>query len=298
MRDVSTTSPPSGPVPIRARRITFSYPSNGADRHYVSGDLVMSHAVSMLSSVFPEGEDFFVRSVRHYKDRISDPSLREEFSGFVGQEVTHGREHRKINERLQEMGYPTRKCDRFTKRSLATIYRHVPHRISLAMTAAFEHYTATLAHHLLTTAAARELLTSDEIRKLLLWHAYEEVEHKAVAFDVYRHTGGSETTRIWTMRVINVVFPVFVAVSTVASMSLDRSTYRPVILAKSLWELRSNPWLTNDVLAELRTYTKRGFHPDDNPTAELLEMWREELFGDRGILAGNLTAQAHRRPGR
>ncbi|MBJ7291072.1 metal-dependent hydrolase [Williamsia sp.] len=295
MSDVSKIAPGTDPVRIRARRISFSYPRADADRHYVGGDLIMSHAVSMLSSVFPEGEDFFVRSVRHYRNDISDPVLQEHVAGFIGQEVTHGREHRNINERLQEMGYPTRKCDRFTKRSLATIYRHVPHRISLAMTAGFEHYTATLAHHLLTDAAARALLTSEEVRKLLLWHAYEEVEHKAVAFDVYRHTGGSERTRIWTMRLINAIFPAFVVASTVVSMLVDRASYRPTALVRSLWALRSNPWLSRPVVAELRTYTRRGFHPDDNPTAELLQQWSTELFGDAGLLADNVGAGAGRR---
>lgn len=54
---------------VRTRRIRFSYPEGSLDRHYVQGDLVMSHVVSVLSAIFPPGEDFFVRSVRHYADR-------------------------------------------------------------------------------------------------------------------------------------------------------------------------------------------------------------------------------------
>lgn len=266
------------------------------NHHYVNDDLVMSHVVSMLSAVFPEGEDFFVRSVKHYRNDITDPELKAAVAGFIGQEVTHGREHREINERLQEMGYPTRLSDRFTKRSLATVYRHVPHRLSLSMTAAFEHYTATLAALLLTEPRARDLITSEEVRGLLLWHAYEEVEHKAVAFDVYRHIGGGEGLRIWTMRAVHIIFLGYVLISTVLSMLTDRATYNPVRLVRSLVALRRNPWLGRGVLRELGTYNRRGFHPNDNSTTYLLDTWRTGLFGDSGVLSHNLVHGKNRRP--
>lgn len=60
----------------------------------------------------PDGEDFFVRSVRNYADRVSDPGQREQVKGFTAQEVTYSREHTALNERLQQMGYPTRFFDR------------------------------------------------------------------------------------------------------------------------------------------------------------------------------------------
>ena len=40
---------------------------------------------------------------------------------------------------------------------------------------------------------------ADAVRNLFVWHALEESEHKAVAFDVYRAVGGSERLRAWTM---------------------------------------------------------------------------------------------------
>ncbi|WP_045821183.1 metal-dependent hydrolase [Williamsia herbipolensis] len=280
---------------IRARRIRFSYPEGSLERHYVAGDLVMSHIVSMLSAVFPEGEDFFVRSVKHYRDQVTDPVLSKQIAGFIGQEVTHGREHREINERLGAMGYPTMACDKHTKRALARMFRRLPHRLSLAITAALEHYTATLASLLLTEPRARALISSEQVRALLMWHAYEEVEHKAVAFDVYRYVGGTERMRIATMRVVHVVFVLNTIVWTMVSMARDRATYNPRRLFASLAALRANPWLGREVLDELRTYTRRGFHPDDNPTEYLLEEWRAELFGDSGVLADNLAAgRGHR----
>ena len=53
--------------------------------------------------MFPDGEDFFVRSVRHFRDQIADPELKRQVAGFIGQEAMHGREHRAFNDRLDEL---------------------------------------------------------------------------------------------------------------------------------------------------------------------------------------------------
>jgi predicted metal-dependent hydrolase len=283
------------PVPkraVRTRRITFDYPTGAMQRHYVpgqtGGDLVMSHVVAVLSAMFPEGEDFFVRSVRRFADRVTDPELKEQVAGFIGQEVTHGREHRALNERLHEMGYPTRRVDRMVKRSLAFQFQRFPALIPLATTAALEHYTATLAETLLTDERAQALLGNTEVRSLLLWHALEESEHKAVAFDVYRAAGGSERMRIWVMRAISVSFLVGVFGHTVASLLADRAAYHPVRLGRSLAALRTSPFLSRKVVRRLRDYNRVGFHPDDHDNTELLERWRAELFGSSGTLTDHL----------
>src|SRR5438105_3207340 len=105
-----TTEP--RPRAITARRVAFQCSETDLPRHYVGGDPAMSAVVSVLSSLFPEGEDFFVRSVRSYRDDVTDPDLKKQVAGFIGQEAMHGREHRRFNERLAALGYPTRSIDR------------------------------------------------------------------------------------------------------------------------------------------------------------------------------------------
>jgi predicted metal-dependent hydrolase len=273
---------------VRTRRIRFDYPRGSLRRHYVDGDLVMSHVVAMLSATFPEGEDFFVRSVRHFADRITDPLLKQQVSGFVGQEVTHGREHRALNERLQQMGYPTRRVDRIVRTSLARAERILSPLECLAMTAALEHYTAALAETLLTDERARAMLGETEVRSMLLWHALEESEHKAVAFDVYRAVGGSERLRIRVMRMVTVGFLARVSLFTALSLARDRAAYNPVRLVRSLLALRRSPFLNRTVVERIRAYDRVGFHPDDHDNSALLERWTAELFGAQGQLAGHL----------
>ncbi len=281
----------SAPVPhrdVHTRRIRFSYPTGTMRQHYVDGDLVMSHVVAVLSGMFPEGEDFFVRSVRDLRHKVSDPELLDQVAGFIGQEVTHGREHRELNERLAEMGYRSVKVDRHVRRLLGLAERFGSRRRRLAVTAALEHYTATLAECLLSKPEAQRLLGETEVRSLLLWHALEESEHKAVAFDVYRASDGPEWLRIWIMRTVSLMFLLEVVGHTALSMLRDRATYNPVTLVRSLLALRHSPFLGRDVLHRLRSYNKEGFHPDDWDATELIERWRAELFGERGTLVDHL----------
>lgn len=277
---------PARVLPVR--RIRFRYPQGSLRQHYVEDDLIMSHVVAVLSATFPPGEDFFVRSVRHFSDRITDPTLKEQVKGFIGQEVTHGREHRELNRRLEEMGYPTHRVSRFVKAVLGDATRRAPAKLCLSYTAALEHYTATVAECLLTKPEAQQLLGDTEVRNILLWHALEETEHKAVAFDVYRAVGGSEWMRRLGFVIQSVGLIGLVVIATVLSLLRDRATYHPVRLVRSIRRLRRSPFLQADVARNLADYLRRGFHPSDHDNEELLRTWTEELFGPQGSLADHL----------
>ncbi len=275
---------------IPTRRISFEESLQELPRHFAQdGDLIMSHVVATLSSVFPDGEDFFVRSVRHFRDQITDPALKRQVAGFIGQEAIHGREHRALNDRLDELGYPTKKMERLTKWGLEKREKLMSPQNNLAATAALEHYTATLAEVVLRDPEARKLFGSPEVTNLLLWHALEESEHKAVAFDVYKAIGGTERTRVVTMNLITIGFIGGMTLQSILSLLRDRDTYRGSNLKDSLRRLRTSPFLTREVWRTLRDYNRPDFHPDDFDNSELTEYWREELFGEDGSLNALLT---------
>ena len=255
-------------------------------QHYVQGDLVMSHLIAVQSAMFPEGEDFFVRSVRHFADRITDPELKAQVAGFIGQEVTHGREHRELNARLAEMGYPTERVDRFTKIGLRRYEKRLKPETCLAITAALEHFTATFAAGLLADPKCQEVLGTTEVRDMLMWHAMEEWEHKAVAFDVFAAVCGDEKLRIRAFRWISFSFFMSTFIQTTISMAGDRDFWNTPVLVRSL--LKPSPFLTKDLGRTLRAYAKPGFHPRDSGSADLLAQWQEELFGADGKLAAHV----------
>ena len=285
------TSNPDRSVPTR--RLSFEESLRDLPKHYAAeGDLILSHLLATLSSVFPDGEDFFVRSVRHYRSQVTDPQLKRQVAGFIGQESVHGREHRAFNDRLHQLGYPTKRNERITKRALAFRERVATPNANLAATAALEHFTATLAEMILTDEQARNAGGHRAVHDLFVWHALEESEHKAVAFDVYRAMGGSERTRVVTMKLIRIGFVVTMTLSLVSSLLGDRATYRRGNLRASLKRFKNTPLIRKDLWVQLCDYDRPDFHPDDRDTTELVEQWRERLFGEDGSMANMLATSS------
>jgi predicted metal-dependent hydrolase len=278
-------------VPVR--RVAMASMFADVPRHFAhDGDLVTSHVVAALSSVFPDGEDFFVRSVKHYRDQIDDPELARQVAGFIGQEITHGREHRAFNSHLDDLGYHTKFVERLVRRGIAFRERHMPPIANLASTAALEHFTATMAELVMRSEETRESFGHDAVRNLFLWHALEESEHKAVAFDVYRAVGGGERMRIITMKLARYLFVVGMVVQVTISLLMDRATYRPGALRKSVAYARRQPLFRREIWDQLKAYERKGFHPDDRPTGDLVELWRERLFGDDGTMIDSMRGAA------
>lgn len=257
-------------------------PTGAKRQHFVDGDLVMSHFVSTLSATFPEGEDFFIRSVREFRDQLSDAGLRDAVKGFIAQEATHRHQHRLLNDRLQAMGYPTDGIDRHTSKLVERLEKRFSPQMRLSVTAALEHYTATFAEIILTSDEAQELIGKTEVRPILLWHAFEECEHKAVAFDVYTAVGGSERTRVWGMRLATLLLFAELAAQTTRSLMGDRAAYNPRRVFTSLRAFGRSPLFSASAIERFRSYTRVGFHPDDWDSTEILERWSKELFDTNG----------------
>ena len=149
---------------------------------WFGGDPVKTAMVNSFSIFLPEGERFFIRSLKHYAARLDDPELAAEINGYAVQEAFHTREHEDYNRGLADLGHDVEAMEQPVATLLANV--QVP-LIRLAVTCAIEHLTAnfstvTLRHHHLFDGA------HSAYRRLWMWHALEELEHKAVALDVYR----------------------------------------------------------------------------------------------------------------
>jgi len=289
--ELAQSSDPTRDVPTR--RISFEESIARLPKHFAGdGNLFASHLIAMLSSVFPDGEDFFVRSVRHYRKRIGDPDLRRQVNGFIGQEAMHGREHRVLNDRLAELGYGTKRVERFTKWGLELRTRKAPPISNLASTAALEHFTATLAELVMRSPEIRHLIGHEAMLEVFEWHALEESEHKAVAFDVYKAVGGSERLRVWTMRFTRIGFVIGMGIQVLVSVLRDPASRERGRLRRDWKQIRKSPILSRKLWRQLKDYDRPDFHPDDSDTTQLVVEWREKLFGDAGRLNDKLTKAA------
>ena len=249
------------------------------DDWIVAGDPIFSHLLATLSAVFPNGEDFFVASVRRHRDAVADqPLLKAQVKGFIGQEAMHGREHRALNDRLAELGYHTVRADAIIQRICDRILRARPKRLAIAATAAAEHYTGLLAEVALDHEPTRRILFGQEaVEPLICWHALEELEHKNVAFDVMVASGGRYPIRAAGFVVTTTVLAGYVGVEWGRSVWEDRGR----ITRRNRRQFRRNlvrqRLLSWSFLARAFAYLRPGFHPDDTDTHDLVEKWRVEL---------------------
>lgn len=192
---MSTTTPAD--LTITPRDLRVDRNTRNA-RWWHGGDPVATAYFNALSAAFPQGETFFIESVRRYRDSVHEP-LREQIAAFVQQESMHTREHVVFNKLLRTAGYDTTAMDAQTRRRVDEA-RGRPPLVQLALTVALEHFTAIMAHSLLTE---REPLpgASEDIVRLWQWHAIEEIEHKAVAYDTFvAVTQQMRPLRRWLLR--------------------------------------------------------------------------------------------------
>ena len=284
------TSNPDRTVPTR--RISFEESLRDLPKHFAAdGDLILSHIAAVALGRVPRRRGLLRPLGAPLPRRDHRPGAQAQVNGFIGQEAMHGREHRAFNDRLAELGYPTKQVEKLTKWGLELREKIAPAKANLAATAALEHFTATLAELVLTDEETRNLFGDDAVRDLFTWHALEESEHKAVAFDVYKAVGGTERMRVWTMTALRYGFVLGMVVQVAAGLLFDRETYRRGKLRKSLKNLRHTSIYTQrrELWRQLKDYNRPDFHPDDSDTTELVETWTKELFGEHGTLNDKLV---------
>lgn len=227
-------------------------------RAWFAGDQVATAISNGVNILFPHGERFFVRSVKHFADQL-DGDLAKDVKGFFGQEGRHARAHDEYNAVLRAQGY---EIDRFLttyKRITDWLEAHTSPKVRLAATAAAEHFTATLAEGAFNRGALD--VADARMQSLLAWHAAEEIEHKSVAYDVLQRVDPSYALRVIGLIYATVTLAGFWFAAARMLLAQDGITLR------GAWKhLRGLP--VRDPIAKrvfaagIRTYLRRDFHPD------------------------------------
>ena len=281
---------------IPRRHLEFVFDPERVPLDWYANDEFATAFLDALSLLFPEGERFFVDSVKRLREHVRDPELDAAVTGFIGQEAMHGKGHRAFNDMLRDRGmHSAPRLERQLDGLLALVRRTLPPKSRLAATCALEHFTAMLAEALLKHDRMHGE-AHESIRPLWLWHALEESEHKAVAFDVYRAAGGGYVRRAWIMILTTIIFFAFTAWVHGHFLAERRILWKPwrwVRGAAHMWIWPG--WLTRLTPAYF-AYFRPGFHPDDRDTRALLAAWRERLFGEGGELLPQLRGIHAARP--
>jgi len=169
-------------------------------RWWLGDDPFASAFFNSLSISFPHGEAYFIESVRACRDSAC-PQLAESIRSFCAQEVNHSREHVAFNRGMVEAGYEIAHLEAAVI-AILDMARQRPAIANLAATMALEHFTAIIAHVLLIDD---DLLARADPQTAAIWrwHAAEEIEHKAVAYDTWlAATADWPRRKRWTVKTL------------------------------------------------------------------------------------------------
>jgi len=228
-----------------------------------------------MSITFPLGEKFFIDSVRHFSAQIDDPKLQEDIRGFCGQEGYHRREHDRYNQTLCRLrGYDLGYLEGRLEKNIELGKKYMSPLQQLALTAALEHITAIMAESALSEDNPMVNAVDGAMQELWDWHAAEEMEHKAVAFDVYRAMGGSEKVRKSALRKATFFLLIDVLVGLVHMLRRDGKLWNLRLWGQGWKFLFFKDGILRRVWPAYKEYFREGFHPWQRDTRPLLQAWK------------------------
>ena len=255
-------------------------------RHWMANNATATAIANGVNLLFPHGERFFVRSVNQFRDQIDDPALRAAIKGFFGQEGRHAHAHDELNATLRTQGFEVDQFLDHYRRLSSWLEAHTPPKLNLAVTAAAEHFTAILAEGAFSLNMLDQ--AAPAMRQLLAWHAAEEIEHRAVAFDVLQAIDPSYALRIAGLIYATIVLGGFWLWG--ALMLLRQEPGGVLGARRDLGRVpRRQPIVRRVFLRGIRQYLARDFHPSHNTTDRLASEW----MAARGMsLPGAITEAA------
>ncbi|QIO04747.1 metal-dependent hydrolase [Acinetobacter shaoyimingii] len=257
---------------IKVRRLTFN--PKAIRRHYFADSPVMSHLLTALSSTFPIGEQFFVHSVRNVRDKVKDDQLQAQIAAFIGQEAMHSKAHAEFNDAWRRDDYQLDSFQAWLGRRDEFI-RTVHPKLQLAITCAFEHFTALLGGYILRHPEVLNTLDEDAI-KLWVWHAIEEIEHRAVAFDTYQAVYKDDKVRRSIMRSVTTGFASLTFYSASRLFMQDWKKSLPKVTG-NLYGFYLISKMLISLIPEYLSYYKADFHPSEIDYTELVAYWKSRL---------------------
>lgn len=277
-------------VTILPRDIHFDMAAAN-DGPWLDGDPVATAVFNALSLTFPDGERMFMDAVKAYRNDVSG-KLAQDVKDFVAQEAIHSREHHLLNNQIDREKYPVAEIEAAIREKVAFARDGGPFRM-LVGTICLEHFTAMMADLMMEMETDYGRLfskTDPALERLWRWHAMEETEHKAVAYDVFL-----EVTRDWpplrryfrramSMLIITQNFTGNIARYAEMLLMADGFSEKDAKRAvrNFLWK---KPSLFGKGWKVWLSWFRPGFHPWDHDNRAEMADWKDE-FTSAQVAAG------------
>ena len=248
-------------------------------RFWFGNDPFKTRMFDALSLTFPDGERYFISSVRFFRDQIKDDALKTKVADFIMQEAQHGIAHDTMNQQMIDQGMPVQSMVKFMKARFDFMLKERSPEYNIAITAASEHLTALMAE---CFYARKETLAEVDpyVRALFAWHAIEEMEHRDVAFDVMQDIAHVPyRQRASALVITSMLMTTFTLYRANVMLKADgfSGLQRIKLFRKGL------PWVfgKKGVLTPMKSaymdWFKRDFHPSQHPVIAQYNVWLDTL---------------------
>ncbi len=154
--------------------------------------------INALGVHVPYFERYLVKALSSAKKLIKDEALLRDVSAIIGQEGHHAKNFIAVNRWLSKRYPEVERLDLQARNYFTDHAKKDDMKRLLAFTAGYETFTF-LGGMIVLDNHEKWFKEADGVMKALwLWHQVEEVEHGAVAFEVYKHLYGEhEWYRKW-----------------------------------------------------------------------------------------------------
>lgn len=253
-------------VSIKPRRLE-NRDFDSVPKYWLGSSPFASLQLDLLSIIIPEHEKFFIHTLKEYQDQLEDQESKDLVRGFIHQEATHYKVHQEYNATRPALGMNMQREEALGAKIFDGFKRFLPLRLRLSMTAFMEHFTACGAHLLLREGSVAEQM-HPQMQDLWEWHAVEEIEHKAVAFDLFEQQGGNYFYRLLGALITTLFVGMWLLISGFRLLRDDRLWRRYNQLPWTEEELATQKITRDKLLRETKDsfflmgeYFKPSFHP-------------------------------------
>jgi predicted metal-dependent hydrolase len=250
-----------------------------SERWWNGADPIATAFFNGLSIVFPRGEAFFIDSVRQYRDSVPKNQIPQ-IDAFIKQEAAHSREHTHFNRQVEESGYDVSEIEAELTEGFAQM-KHNPPIVNLTLTVCFEHLTAIFAHQCLASNRHFRGAKPEAVR-LWRWHAIEEIEHKAVAYDAWlaatQHLSLFKRWKFRSLVMLNVTDEfVRARFRNMGRFFRQDGIATPLTWLRTVYYLFVHPGILRRMLPAWLRFFRPSFHPWQHDDRALLRRSEAEL---------------------
>lgn len=208
---------------IKPRKVKFEWQDTPLD--WIPGQPFTSYFINEINNILPAGEFWFCRLYNKVLPQISDEKLAEDVRAFIRQEAMHAQAHNSANKeyltvrninidrnlKIMDFLFGKLLADQPLGIPVPKFLDHQWDLFRLGIVATVEHMTCVLGKYVLYNKKWAELGADPNMLDLIKWHGAEEIEHRTVAFDLYRHLGGGYISRYYqSLIVMTAIFGLWV----------------------------------------------------------------------------------------